>query len=138
MKVSPMAGTVRTEKAPPVTVPVPYRRSQTPGRSANWPRSRSTMVRSAPTAIGGAKLSANLRTGPLRSGMLAALDFQPVVRVPIAIASSASPSQISSQRETSACWPAYHPARIAVTPTATCPQPEKAVNDDAFSIVSRM
>ena len=53
MKQSPMSGTTRTEKAPPVTTPVPYSRSHVPGNADQRPARTSTPVSSAPTSSGG-------------------------------------------------------------------------------------
>ena len=64
MKHRPITGTIFTENAPPATTAVPYRSSQTPGIASTRPARYSTSVSSAPTTIGGEKLSTNFRAGP--------------------------------------------------------------------------
>ena len=68
MKHSPITGTTRTEKAPPVTNPVPYSSSQVPGSACHRPARYSTTVNKPPTAIGVRKLSQKRRPGPERIG----------------------------------------------------------------------
>src|SRR2546426_4839174 len=72
MKHSPITGTIRTEKAPPVTKPVPYRSSHTPGSAYDWPARYSAIVSRPPTAMGGMKPNQNRRPGPERIGSFTA------------------------------------------------------------------
>src|SRR6266550_935387 len=63
MKQIPITGTTRTENAPPVTNPVPYKSSQVPGSACHKPARYSATVSKPPTTIGGRKLRPNRRRG---------------------------------------------------------------------------
>src|ERR1051325_3811045 len=63
MKQTPITGTMRTEKAPPVTNPVPYSSSHVPGSACHSPARNSATVSSPPTTIGGRKLNRPYLTG---------------------------------------------------------------------------
>ena len=132
-----MAGTARTENAPPVMTAVPYKRSHVPGSRVYRPARASASVRRAPTASGGAKLSTNFRPGPERIGSPAARAFRIPVTSPSATATPASPSQTASQRGPGR-GPATLPATSALTPISPSPVPENVVNAPACSMVARM
>ena len=76
MNAAPMRGTARTENAPAVTTPTPYRSSQSPGRArgtvlpgCHMPRrSTSANVSTAPARMAGQKPNRNLRAGTLSTG----------------------------------------------------------------------
>src|SRR6266849_6031160 len=97
MKQSPISGTMRIEKAPPVTTPVPYNSNHTPGIAPVDPMRTSKTVRSAPTKSGGARLYTNRRAGPVNNEVCASRAFEAVVHVAIASATAASTNQINSQ-----------------------------------------
>src|SRR3970040_1642720 len=97
MKPRPMTGTIFTENAPPVTMPVPYSNSHVPGSTLASPRRYRTSVSRAPTSRGGEKLNANFRPGPDRSGIFAARDFRTIAHPAIPKARSASPSHVPIQ-----------------------------------------
>jgi hypothetical protein len=75
MKQRPIIGTAGTENIPPVTTPVPYKRSQVPGIALVWPAFTRTIVNNAPAMIGGDKLNTAFRPGPDINGMSTARDF---------------------------------------------------------------
>src|SRR5216110_71176 len=68
MKQIPITGTTRTENAPPVTNPVPYKSSQVPGSACHKPARYSATVSKPPTTMGGRKLRPKRRPGPERMG----------------------------------------------------------------------
>src|SRR3974390_659535 len=94
MKESPITGTTRTEKAPPVTTPVPYSNSQVPGIAAGTPARYKTAVSSPPTSIGGAKLNTNLLAGAENRGPFAALALRWMASIATTSAKAASSSQV--------------------------------------------
>src|SRR5438309_9614828 len=53
MKHSPITGTMRTENAPPVTKPGPYRSSHTPGSASHSTPRHNANASTPPTAMGG-------------------------------------------------------------------------------------
>src|SRR3989454_1395894 len=138
MKQSPITGTTRTEKAPPVTTAVPYSSSHIPGSTAAYPARKSATVSSAPTSNGGTKLSANFRPGPDSSGTLAARAFRAVAPAAMPTATKASASQGASHAFGFVRGEATNDAARPVHPTAKPPQPGTAVNEPARSMVSRM
>src|SRR5713101_9544669 len=138
IKHKPITGTTRTENAPPVTMAVPYNKSQTPGRAATAPARKRAKVKRPPTTIGGAKLRTNLRPGPEKSAELARWAFVAAAGAAMATATNASTSQTLSQALGVAWREATNDAISAVMPMATPPQPGTAVNSAAFSMVSRM
>src|SRR5579863_8853226 len=133
-KQTPITGTIGTENAPPVTTPVPYSISHTPGIAVAAPALHSTMVSAAPTISGGAKLNRNLRAGADHIGSPAFDAFRHMARIPMAIASAPSSIQVTTHRPVDFCCAATRLAASAVTPMATPPQPGTAVKDPARSI----
>src|SRR3954463_3279076 len=95
-------------------------------------------VSTAPQISGGANPSANLRPGAASNITPVRVAFACIDHNAIASPMIASPSQISSHFSTDVCWFAITAAPIAVTPTATSPQPGTAVNEPDTSIVRRM
>src|SRR5205814_1828310 len=138
IKHRPITGTTRTENAPPVTMAVPYNRSQTPGSAATMPAWKSANDKRPPTTIGGAKLRRNLRPGPEKSAELARCALVAAAGAAMATATKASINQTASQARGVVCREAANAATSAVTPIATPPQPGTAVNSAALSMVSRM
>src|SRR5438477_3755630 len=138
MKQTPINGTIRTENALAVATAVPYSSSHVPGINAKRPARYNAIVNSAPTTIGGKKLSPKRRPGPESKGSLAARAFCTIAAPPITTPSTASPNHTASQSASRACRSASHVAASAVHPTTTMPQPGTAVNEPARSIAERM
>ena len=87
--------------------------------------------------MAGANPATNLRPGPDSSGNFARRDFSAAPANPTNTASTASASQIASQRDP-CCRDAIHAAASAVDPISIPPIPGTAVKDPARSMVSRM
>src|SRR5580658_3536159 len=134
----PITGSTGTENAPPVITPVPYSISPTPGIAAVNPACHNTMVTAPPAIKGGTKLKTNFRAGEDHKGKPAALALRHIARMPNAIASEPSTSQVSSHARGVLCREASRADAKAVRPMATPPQPGTAVKDPARSIVSRI
>src|ERR1043165_6277665 len=71
MKQTPVTGTTGTENIPPVTTPVPYSKSQTPGMTEVIPFRKKIAVSKAPTINGGDKLNTTFRPAPENNGVAA-------------------------------------------------------------------
>src|ERR1700682_6098571 len=138
MKQIPITGTIFTENAPPATTAVPYSRSHMPGITPTSPARKSTMVRRAPTRIGGEKLRTNFRPGPESRGMRALRAFRTIPHNITAGARTAAAIQTYSDWRTDDCADAVVAAPVAMMPTATIAHPDTAVNETAAAIVSRM
>src|SRR5438445_4686972 len=102
IKQSPITGTMLTENMPPVTTPVPYNSSQTPGITSFKPARNSTAVSNAPANSGGDKLKTTLRPGPESSGMLTRRAFR-----------SMDQRAIKSETDAAANHTASHPPGVA-------------------------
>src|SRR5271168_744884 len=127
-KQAPITGTTGTEKAPPVTTPVPYSMSQTPGIAVAAPARHNTTVSAAPTASGGTKLNTNLRAGADHIGIPALDALRHIARMPIVTASAPSIIQVTIQASVDVSRTAMKLVITAVTPIATPPHPGTAVN----------
>src|SRR5258708_5901468 len=88
--------------------------------------------------MGGAKLRANLRPGPLKREELARLALVAAAGAAMANATNTSASQTASHARGVTWREARNAAARAVAPMATPPQPGTAVNSAALSLVSRM
>src|SRR5688572_14449235 len=86
----------------------------------------------------GVKLKTNFRAGSDRSGVFEAFAFAAVNQAAMMPDRRASAIHVESQARGVACRAAIQAAARAVTPMATSPQPEMAVNAPARSMVSRM
>src|ERR1700735_1930512 len=137
-KHRPITGTTGTENAPPVTTPVPYSISHTPGMAGTAPARHKTNVRAAPAISGGTKLNTNLRAGADHMGNPAFDAFRHIAKIPMATASAPSIIHTPSHALTEVVRVAIRLAAIAVHPITTPPHPGTAVKDPARSIVSRM
>ena len=97
IKQIPITGTTLTENMPPVTTPVPYNSNHIPGIAFVIPARKRTTVSKAPTTIGGERLKATLRPGPVSSGVAVARAFRSIDQPEMSSAISASANHVSSQ-----------------------------------------
>src|SRR5258708_34737805 len=88
--------------------------------------------------MGGAKLRANLRPGPLKREELARLALVAAAGAAMANATNTSASQTASHAPGVTWCEARNAAARAVAPMATPPQPGTAGNSAALSMGSRM
>src|SRR5271170_1384676 len=93
-KQAPITGTMGTENAPPVTTPVPYSISQTPGIAGTASARHKTTVSAAPAINGGTKLNTNLRAGADHIGIPAFNALRHIAKMPMAMARAPSIIQI--------------------------------------------
>ena len=138
MNRDPIRGTIRTEKAPPVTMPVPYIRSQVPGRRPVRPALRKATVRSPPTRSGGLKFQANFVPAPARRVFPAARALALMAHRASPRDTAAAPSQTATHDETEVVSWAPTAAMSATAPMETPPRPDTPVKEVDRSIVSRM
>src|SRR5258706_13581611 len=87
--------------------------------------------------MGGAKLRANLRPGPLKREEFARLAFVAAAGAAMANATNTSASQTASHAPGVTWCEARNAAARAVAPIATPPQPGTAVNTAGLSLDSR-
>src|SRR5262245_15034146 len=138
IKHKPISGTAGTENIPPVTTPVPYRSSHTPGIALVKRARIKTIVNTAPAISGGDKLKIAFRPGPDIKGMFTARALRSMDQP--TMSSDIKPSAIhTASHATKVVWnEATRAATKAVPPMATSPHPGTPVKAVDRSIVSRM